>query len=179
MNFCRSQVNPMLMNFGSDSSEEDEGVISTRGGGTPKGISSFNILNGSDDNSYEDSDFEVRPTSIVSPKLSRQRSRNTWESAGSTGNITNKSNGTNYETNAKKFHHVNNYESFPKSFSDGTKNKLSRRKPSSRKKAGDEFNMDDIAEQLPKHLRTNLSQMSSTVRFIYFNYIITCRVQLF
>ena len=139
-------------------------------GRTPKKeSSSFNILNGSDDDSDDiGDDFVAKPT----PKLFRQSSRNpAWETAESnSANIRNK-NSSDDDINTINFRQQQQQHSndpIPRSFSHGTKKQSSlRRKDTSMKKPGDEFNMNDIADQLPKHLRTNLSQMSSTVRRIY------------
>lgn len=133
-------------------------------------MSSFNILNGSDDDSDDiGDDFEAKPTTN---NLFRQRSRNpAWEPAESNNTINNRNkNNINDDIEATKFRRQQqDNDPIPMSFSNGTKNQSSsrRKENSSRKmKQGDEFNMNDIAEQLPKHLRTNLSQMSSTVRLI-------------
>ena len=159
-----------------DSSEEDEGVIlSTRGMGRTlnKEISSFSIIDGSDDDSDSIGfDFETKPTSTTTNKLFRQRSRNpASEPAVSTNTINNRNtkNIINDDIETTNFRQQQSDDDpVPKSFSHNTKNQSSssKRKDTSRKKkqGGDEFNMNDIADQLPKHLRTNLSQMSSTVR---------------
>lgn len=168
LNHCRSQVKPIITNIGSGSSSEDEGVIfSMRNRHSQnKKNSSFNVLNGSDDESDEiGDDFKAKSTTN---KLTCQRSRNpAWEPTESNNTYKKSQNNSKDDIEATNFQRQHNNDPIPKSFSHRANNQSSsRRKDTSRRKQGDEFNMNDIANQLPKHLRTNLSHMSSTVRFI-------------
>lgn len=175
--FYRNQVKPT--SFVSDSSSDEDNVLQSTRNQTPRGTASFNILNGSEDS---DDGFEENQDSLVSPKLSKLQSRNSPRSARDNASLPNNStylrNISYTNTNQKNISHDADDVSYvkpeskefqpPRSFSNNVKQQPFRKTKLTKKSRSDDFNMDDLAEQLPKHLRDNLSQMSSTVSFCFF-----------